>query len=478
MEATGRRLWLHLVTWNVGTAPPPAEAAALLRLGAPDPPVDLYVIGLQEVNSRILSFLSDLAFEDPWTVFLTTVLSPLGYIRGLLLLLFAKQAHLPFIRGVRSQFTRTGLHGYWGNKGGVSIRLSLYGHSVCFLNCHLPAHQENAKQRLDDFEHILEVQHFEEKFPSVLDHQLLFWFGDLNFRIEDHGLHFIRESISNSRYNLLWEKDQLNMAKKKAFFLQEFLEGPLKFKPTYKFDLHSDEYDTRPGALPLHRRALQWVLMSLCICRGEKALTWSNEKKRKPAWTDRILWRVKGLPCSQPKEAPKERGVSVSLHNYTSHMDYSISDHKPVTGTFELKVQPLWTDPLVLLYPVGTWSAEQDATVSYVTSPEFVSSAWDWIGLYKVTFRHANDYVMYVWVQDNEISSREGVRQVYLGAEGLPRAGGEFLLGYYSNALRSIVGISQPVQVRPSQRSVEQHVGWGGASSTERLHCERQPCDF
>lgn len=59
-----------------------------------------------------------------------------------------------------------------GNKGGVSIRLSLYGHSVCFLNCHLPAHLENAKQRLDDFEHILEMQHFEEKtFPSALDHE-------------------------------------------------------------------------------------------------------------------------------------------------------------------------------------------------------------------------------------------------------------------------------------------------------------------
>lgn len=38
--------------------------------------------------------------------------------------------------------------------------------------------------------------------------------------------------------------------------------------------------------------------------------------------------------------------------------------------------------------------------------------------------------------------------QVYLGAEGLPKLGGEFLLGYYSNALRSLVGLSGPVQVR------------------------------
>ncbi|KAL7976051.1 hypothetical protein Chor_009729 [Crotalus horridus] len=457
MEAEATlRLRLHLVTWNVSAAQPPGEVAVLLRLGAAESPVDLYAIGLQEVNSQILSFLSDLAFEEPWTASLTAALAPLGHVRvssirmqGILLLLFARQAHLPFIQGVRSQFTRTGLHGYWGNKGGVSIRLSLYGHSVCFLNCHLPAHLENAKQRLDDFEHILEMQHFEEKtFPSALDHELLFWFGDLNFRIEDYGLHFIRESISSSRFNLLWEKDQLNMARKKMFFLQEFSEGPLKFKPTYKFDLYSDQYDT-------------------------------SEKKRKPAWTDRILWRVKCLPCFEPKEAPREGGLSLSLGSYTSHMDYNISDHKPVTGTFELKVvQPLQMEPLVVLYPVGTWSAEQDATVSYVTAPEFTSSAWDWIGLYRVAFRHLNDYVTYVWVQDNEISSEDGAKQVYLGAEGLPKAGGEFLLGYYSNTLRSLVGLSQPVQIQPCPKSAEQQAGWAGASSAERLPCERPPCDF
>lgn len=35
------------------------------------------------------------------------------------------------------------------------------------------------------------------------------------------------------------------MAKKKEAFLKEFIEGPLQFKPTYKFDLYSDVYDTR-----------------------------------------------------------------------------------------------------------------------------------------------------------------------------------------------------------------------------------------
>lgn len=39
------------------------------------------VFSLQEVNSRITNFLSDLAFDDPWSVFFMTVLSPLGYIK-------------------------------------------------------------------------------------------------------------------------------------------------------------------------------------------------------------------------------------------------------------------------------------------------------------------------------------------------------------------------------------------------------------
>lgn len=50
--------------------------------------------------------------------------------------------------------------------------MSLYGHTICFMNCHLPAHIENAEQRLDDFEKILEMQQFEdESVPNILDHE-------------------------------------------------------------------------------------------------------------------------------------------------------------------------------------------------------------------------------------------------------------------------------------------------------------------
>ncbi|NWV33363.1 INP5K phosphatase, partial [Grantiella picta] len=212
---------------------------------------------------------------------------------------------------------------------------------------------------------------------------------------------------------------QLNMAKKKEAFLKEFKEGPLQFKPTYKFDLYSEVYDT-------------------------------SEKKRKPAWTDRILWKVKNHceVASKEGEFPEEEHlISVTQNSYSSHMSYGISDHKPVTGTFRLEMKPLYSDPLVVLHAEGEWNADHDVFIRYSAAPEFPSSAWDWIGLFQVNFRHVNDYITYAWVEDDEISSDRDSKQVYMSAPNVPEMGGEFLLCYYSNNLQSIVGISEPFQV-------------------------------
>ena len=49
--------------------------------------------------------------------------------------------------GLETQFTRLGMGGYWGNKGCVSVRWSVYGVSVCVINCHLAAHVHMNKVR-------------------------------------------------------------------------------------------------------------------------------------------------------------------------------------------------------------------------------------------------------------------------------------------------------------------------------------------
>ncbi|CAL8342666.1 unnamed protein product [Arctogadus glacialis] len=420
---------LHMVTWNVATADPVDDLASLLQLGSPRSP-DLYVIGLQEVYSGPVRLVADLVFDDGWSRLFMTTLAPLGYLKvssirmqGLLILVFSKLDHVPFIRDIQSTFTRTGIFGYWGNKGGVSVRLSFYGHSLCFLNCHLAAHMQNATERLDEFEHILDTQTFESpQAPSILDHRLVFWFGDLNFRIQDHGMHFVRSCIENQTYQLLWSKEQLTMMKKKEPILQEFEEGPLDFQPTYKFDRNSHVYD-------------------------------SSGKKRKPAWTDRILWRLRP---QGGKDQDLELPLKIRQESYNSDMTYSISDHKPVVGLFTLELKKRQQTPLVQLYPEGDWSADMDAMVVYSTLQAFPSSHWDWVGLFKVGFSCVSDYITYAWVKDDEVASSEELVRVYVSKWEIPVLGGECVLCYFSSALHCIIGISQPFKVQMSQVAVEE----------------------
>ncbi|XP_017273438.1 inositol polyphosphate 5-phosphatase K isoform X2 [Kryptolebias marmoratus] len=434
---------LHIVTWNVATAEPPEDVISLLQLDV-QTSTDLYVIGLQEVNAAPMRFISDLLAEDSWSHLFMDTLAPKGFVKvtsvrmqGLLLLVFAKHVHLPYIRNIQTTYTRTGIFGYWGNKGAVSVRFSFYGHMMCLLNCHLAAHITNALQRVDEFEYILETQDFDIfDTPHVLDHKVVFWFGDLNFRIDDHGLHFVRSSINSGRFNLLWSKDQLITMKKNEPFLQEFEEGPLNFKPTYKFDHKSDTYDT-------------------------------SGKKRKPAWTDRILWRIKPLPSEEEEDDDVDDKASTSTDNmqdeypflvtqnaYTSDMSYGVSDHKPVVANFTLELRKCFNMPLVHVSPEGVWSADQNAFLTYVVQEDFMSSTWDWIGLYKVGFKHTSDYETFVWVREDELPEVNEVIQRSVDKEKIPLLGGEYVLGYYSTNMNSIIGISENFQILESKRGV------------------------
>ncbi|XP_044000070.1 inositol polyphosphate 5-phosphatase K [Gambusia affinis] len=419
---------VYIVTWNVGSAVPPDDITSLFGPNVSDGSIDMFIIGLQEVNSMINKRLKDVLFSDQWSELCMDTLSPFGYVlvasqrmQGVLLLVFSKICHLPFLRGVQTQSTRTGLGGYWGNKGGVSARMTVFGHPVCFLNCHLPAHMRNLEQRMEDFESILQQQQFEGGTATgVLDHDVVFWFGDLNFRIEDYDIHVVKCAIESSKLPLLWERDQLNMAKITEAILEGFMEGPLKFPPTYKFDVGTHTYDT-------------------------------SAKKRKPAWTDRILWRLRRTGSPVPTHnASLQRGLTswlggatkVIQHKYQSHMGFTISDHKPVSSLFSLQF-PFRVDlPLVELQVNKEWCKASDATVRFTVASTYQRSSWDWVAIYKVRFRHHKDYQAYVWAKG------EHATQVSFSEEDLPRDDCEYILGYFSNIMNSIVSLSSPVQIR------------------------------
>ncbi|KAG7489119.1 phosphatidylinositol 4,5-bisphosphate 5-phosphatase A-like [Solea senegalensis] len=432
---------VHIITWNVGSATPPDDITALLGLNVGDGNTDMYIIGLQEVNSMINKRLKDVLFTDQWSEVCMDRLSPFGYVlvtsqrmQGLLLLVFAKYFHLPFLRGVQTETTRTGLGGYWGNKGGVSARMSVFGHTICFLNCHLPAHMENSDQRMEDFESILQQQQFEgQASTGVLDHDLVFWFGDLNFRIDDLEMQVVKSAIDNNKFSILWENDQLNMAKDSETVLDGFHEGPLKFPPTYKFDVGTNTYDT-------------------------------SAKKRKPAWTDRILWRLRATAQASATVGGGKRdsmsgltsGTKVTQHCYRSHMEYTVSDHKPVYSIFTLQFPYKVDIPLVTIIVEDEWNSIADAKANFKLAPNYSRSSWDWIGLYKVGFKHHKDYVGYVWAKQEEADFLRQEQEVTFTEEELPKSSGDFILGYYSNNMNTIVGVTEPFQIQLPNAGLEE----------------------
>ncbi|NXG44021.1 PI5PA phosphatase, partial [Psilopogon haemacephalus] len=445
-------LSITVVTWNVGTAMPPSDVTSLLHLNTGETnDADMIAIGLQEVNSKINKRLKDALFTDQWSELFMDVLSPFHFVlvstvrmQGVILLVFAKYYHLPFLQDIQTDCTRTGLGGYWGNKGGVSVRLSVFGHMVCFLNCHLPAHLEKAEQRKEDFATILHMQQFEGRVANgILDHDLVFWFGDLNFRIESLDIRFVKYAIDSNILSQLWEKDQLNIAKSTWPVLSGFQEGPLNFPPTFKFDVGTNKYD-------------------------------SSAKKRKPAWTDRILWKIKGGSGGAVGAGGRRASrslLSVTQLCYCSHMEYTISDHKPVAALFAVQFASKADKPPVEIFVADEWSRPEQAVVRYKVAAAFHRSSWDWIGLYRVGFRHPKDYVSYVWARSDDgerCLEKQLWAQVMFSEEALPKGKGEYILGYYSNTSSSIAGMTEPFQISlPGSEEGSSPSDSSGSSSEE-----------
>lgn len=146
------------------------------------------------------------------------------------------------------------------------------------------------------------------------------------------------------------------MAKNTESILEGFMEGQLNFPPTYKFDVGTHTYDTRSVYLPpsqiyYYRHFILTevrVLLSRSHLLSHVASYCVSAKKRKPAWTDRILWRLRRTGSPVPTHnAALQRGLTswlggatkVTQHTYRSHMGYTISDHKPVSALFSLHVR-------------------------------------------------------------------------------------------------------------------------------------------
>jgi hypothetical protein len=229
---------------------------------------------------------------------------------GLFTCIFVKADLRERITNLSSAEVKRGMGGLHGNKGAIVVRFMVDDTSLCFINCHLAAGQSGANQRHNDIAAILDASILPgERDPAVridsyvgggdgtqiLDHELCLLNGDLNYRIDTMSRDTVVTAVKSGNLAKLLERDQLLVARRRnpGFRLRAFDEMPITFAPTYKYDVGTDSYDT-------------------------------SEKKRSPAWCDRLLYRG-------------GRGRIEQL-DYRRH-EVRVSDHRPVSGRFRFTVK-------------------------------------------------------------------------------------------------------------------------------------------
>ncbi|KAK7854995.1 type iv inositol polyphosphate 5-phosphatase 11 [Quercus suber] len=193
-----------------------------------------------------------------------------------------------------------GLGGLIGRKkGAVAIRINYKDIQMVFISCHLSAHAHKVDERNYECMHISHSLFSKNWNPYARPAHITIWLGDLNYRIHGIDTQPARNLIQKDLHENLTSKDQLLQEAERGHIFNGYCEGTLTFKPTYKYNIGSSNYDT-------------------------------SYKVRVPSWTDRVLFKIEDT-----------QKINATLHSYQSMDDIMSSDHKPVKAHLCLKLNKL-----------------------------------------------------------------------------------------------------------------------------------------
>uniref|UniRef100_A0A674K3C4 phosphatidylinositol-3,4,5-trisphosphate 5-phosphatase n=1 Tax=Terrapene triunguis TaxID=2587831 RepID=A0A674K3C4_9SAUR len=300
-------------TWNMGSVPPPKSITSWFTskgLGKTldemtvTIPHDIYVFGTQENSMG----------DKEWVDFLRSVLKEFTEIEyrpiamqalwNIKIAVLVKPEHENRISHVSTSSVKTGIANTLGNKGAVGVSFMFNGTSFGFVNCHLTSGNEKTARRNQNYLDILRLLSLGDKQLSSFDISLrfthLFWFGDLNYRL-DMDIQEILNYINRKEFEPLLKVDQLNLEKEKHKVFLRFGEEEITFPPTYRYERGSrDTY----------------------VWHKQKP---TGVRTNVPSWCDRILWK------SYPE-------THINCNSYGCTDDITTSDHSPVFGAFEVGV--------------------------------------------------------------------------------------------------------------------------------------------
>ncbi|KAI3511418.1 hypothetical protein L1887_18571 [Cichorium endivia] len=390
MYTTLETVKIMVGTWNVGQGKP-CHDALVSWLGSQASDVDILVVGLQEVDMGA-GFLAMSAAKETLGVegssngqwWQDAMGKAMGegstfervgsrQLAGLLIAIWVRKSLRTHVGDLDVAAVACGLGRALGNKGGVGLRLRVYDRIVCFVNCHLAAHLEAVNRRNADFDHIYRNIAFGKSItnasgmarylflccslafstylfwvlysssfglpwlilvlsacvsstaqslrpdtsvainpdggkPDLAEADMVIFCGDFNYRLFGITYDEARDFVSQRSFDWLREKDQLRAEMKAGKVFHGMREALIRFPPTYKFE------------------------------RGKPGLGGydSGEKKRIPAWCDRILYRDNR--SSPTSECSLACPVVASIWLYEACMDVIESDHKPVRCKFKVQI--------------------------------------------------------------------------------------------------------------------------------------------
>jgi hypothetical protein len=182
--------------------------------------------------------------RDPYT------LLTMKWMVGLCTMIYTRHSLQPYITDIQHSNIQTGLYGYGGNKGAVVIHMNVYDTSLCIINSHLAPHQNYVAQRNADFHTIInrikfycttKNHHIDTIFHknqmTVFDHDIVYFIGDLNYRLDLLDLTAVSRYIENHEYAHLLLHDQLFQSQRTNQAFERFQESPIEFSPTYKYEI-------------------------------------------------------------------------------------------------------------------------------------------------------------------------------------------------------------------------------------------------
>ena len=310
-----KQVEMCIITHNcAGFMPDSLENKSLVKYGEriDVKEADILVICLQEIMlmkpENFTSFITEnnTIAKNAWQNFLIELFEAthnvffVESLLGLMTIMFIRTECVDKIKikVTKSDLMRIGLFNF-ANKAFIINKLIINDDAFDIINCHMSS-------GTTDYEYDKRAGDLRKAYQAIKNNNeaaAAFIIGDLNFRNRmevSRVKHLIgiykTETSAEKRQTILEELlkfDELGWLLR-AEHLSILNEFPIRFIPSYKFFVKSDEYDFYEG-------------------------------KRIPSWTDRVLYIIKD-------------NITLDIKQYTLDEKTRISDHKPVIFLCSLKL--------------------------------------------------------------------------------------------------------------------------------------------